>query len=235
MNRPWMPLYIADYLADTSHLRALESGGYLHLIMHYWQHGGVPNDDRKLAAIARMTDREWKRHKSTISEFFDQQWRHKRIEAELAKAADISSKRSASAKQKHSNSPAIDPANAEQLDTHARASSPSPSQRKEDTADAVSSSDGEETPPSPAPNRYAFESGVIRLTDEDFNKWKLAYTHLDLAAELLALTEWASTQPKWYFAVSGALAKRNREAKAAAQRAQSEQSGFKWNGIEGVL
>jgi len=39
-----MPLYVADYLADTAHLGALESGVYLHLIMHYWLKGGLPDD-----------------------------------------------------------------------------------------------------------------------------------------------------------------------------------------------
>jgi len=137
-NRPWMPLYVADYLADTSHLRAAESGCYLHLIMHYWQQGGLPDDDRKLAAIAKMTMREWNAAKPTIIEFFDENMRHKRIDAELAKAQEISSKRSASAKQKQSKSSANAPANAEQLDTHARASSQSQSQsQKEDAASAA--------------------------------------------------------------------------------------------------
>ena len=56
MSRPWMPLYIADYLADTAHLRAPESGAYLHLIMHYWRRGSLPDNDRQLATIAKMTD-----------------------------------------------------------------------------------------------------------------------------------------------------------------------------------
>jgi hypothetical protein len=75
---------------------------------------------------------------------------------------------------------------------------------KEDTANAVLS----------ANKPYAFESGVIRLSEVDLAKWKRAFGHLDLEAELLSLTEWAAAQPKWFFAVSGALAKRNRELKA---------------------
>jgi uncharacterized protein YdaU (DUF1376 family) len=128
MNRPWMPLYVADYLADTAHLSAAESGAYLHIIMHYWLNDGLPDDDRKLARIARMSDRQWAAAKPTISEFFDEGWKHKRIDAELARASDISNKRRASAQQKHSKSTASAPANAEQLDTHARAGLPSPSQ-----------------------------------------------------------------------------------------------------------
>ena len=56
MSRPWMPLCLADYLADTAHLRALESGAYLHLIMHCWRRGSLPDNDRQLATIAKMTD-----------------------------------------------------------------------------------------------------------------------------------------------------------------------------------
>jgi uncharacterized protein YdaU (DUF1376 family) len=82
-----MPWYIADYLADTAHLRAAQSGAYLHLIMHYWQHGGVPNDNTQLAAIARMSDPEWKKARPIIEPFFQMPgWKHKRVEEEIAKA-----------------------------------------------------------------------------------------------------------------------------------------------------
>lgn len=96
--------------------------------------------------------------------------------------------------------------------------------REEDTADAGTSS--------VAP--YAFESGVIKLKQKAFDQWKQAYSHLDLAAELLALTEWAAGQPKWFYAVSGALAKRNRDVAVRIEQ-QKTQPAFKWNGIEGVI
>lgn len=54
MSSPWMPLWIGDYLKDTSHLCAAEHGAYLLLIMHYWQTGSLPTEDRHLAMIARM-------------------------------------------------------------------------------------------------------------------------------------------------------------------------------------
>jgi hypothetical protein len=69
--------------------------------------------------------------------------------------------------------------------------------------------DGEDAPSSS--KVIFFESGVIRLTRKDYEKWRDAFTNLDLKAELLGLTEWAGGQESWYFAVSSALAKKNRE------------------------
>ncbi|WP_316176238.1 YdaU family protein [Bradyrhizobium sp. SZCCHNRI1073] len=123
-----MPLYIADYRADTAHLSASQHGAYLLLIMHYWSTGSLPNDDAALARIAAMTPVEWKRNRATVAAFFGDNWTHKRIDAELNRAKEISDKRSASAKQRHSKSYA----NAEQVDTHARVlpQSQSPSEAK---------------------------------------------------------------------------------------------------------
>jgi uncharacterized protein YdaU (DUF1376 family) len=90
MSRPWMPLYIADYLADTAHLNAAQSGAYLHLIMHYWTSGKLPDDDRALARIARMTATEWKRDRAIIQAFFRDGWKHKRIEAERQRVDEVS-------------------------------------------------------------------------------------------------------------------------------------------------
>lgn len=66
----------------------------------------------------------------------------------------------------------------------------------------------------PMPNRYVFESGIIKLNEKDFSQWAEAFKNLDLQAELLSLSQWANEQGKnWFHAVKGALAKRNREMK----------------------
>jgi len=84
VNRPWMPFYIADYLADTGHLSTMEHGAYLLLIFHYWQNNGIPSEDTRLARIARVSAKEWKAMKPTIGAFFDEDWKHVRIEREIA-------------------------------------------------------------------------------------------------------------------------------------------------------
>lgn len=69
----------------------------------------------------------------------------------------------------------------------------------------------EDSAPDGAASKYFFESGVIRLSEKDFRKWRESFSNLDLRGELIGLTQWAGQQKDWFFAVSGALAKRNRE------------------------
>lgn len=95
MRRNWMPLYIPDFLADTVHLTAAETGAYLCLIMDYWLHDGLPDDDHKLAAIARLPVKSWRAIRPTIQAFFLDGWRHKRIDIELGKMVVMSERRRA--------------------------------------------------------------------------------------------------------------------------------------------
>ena len=94
MKLPWMPFYIGDYLSKTSHLTTIQHGAYLLLILHYWANKGLPTTDKELMAIARMTPDEWSSNCYAIAKFFDAAWHHKRIDEELEKAKNLSSKRS---------------------------------------------------------------------------------------------------------------------------------------------
>jgi uncharacterized protein YdaU (DUF1376 family) len=89
----WMPLYIGDYLADTGHLTTTQHGAYLLLMMHYWRKHGLPDDDKQLAAIAKLPLRIWLDTKETLQAFFHDGWVHKRIEGELARRKEVSNKR----------------------------------------------------------------------------------------------------------------------------------------------
>ena len=99
-----MPLHITDYLADTGHLNAAEHGAYLMLIMHYWQNGSLPADERLLARLARMSKDEWAESRDVLAMLFGPNWTHKRIDTELAKADEIIEKRRNAALGRHSKS-----------------------------------------------------------------------------------------------------------------------------------
>lgn len=96
-NRPWMPLYVADYLADTRHLSTVEHGAYLLLIMHAWMNEGrLPADEARLARIAGLSAKEWTASRDVILQFFlwqDDGYRHMRVEAEIARAEGLIEKR----------------------------------------------------------------------------------------------------------------------------------------------
>lgn len=132
--RPWMPLYIGDFIADTMHLGATETGIYIRLIMHCWQHGAIPRDPRQLALISHCDTRLWRQYEATVLQFFDavdaSTMHHKRVTSELLRSQEISNKRKGAAQQKQSKSTP----NAEHLHTQSQSQSQS---QKKDAADAA--------------------------------------------------------------------------------------------------
>lgn len=102
MIRPWMPLYVDDYLSDTGHLTVTEHGAYMLLIMHYWKHGGLPADERLIARIARLSPDQWAESRDVLSMLFGPDWSHARIDEEISKADEIIGKRKAAAQGMHS-------------------------------------------------------------------------------------------------------------------------------------
>jgi uncharacterized protein YdaU (DUF1376 family) len=156
-----MPLWIADYRADTAHLGAAEHGAYLLLIMHYWQTGGLPDDDRQLARIACMAPVEWKRAKPVLVKFFDAGWKHGRIEKELAHAEQVSSKRSDAALQMHERRRANASANAQHVQTQSQP--PSQSQSDLGSFEGIGKAKCEERPP-PRNGQTAPRVGRVYVT-----------------------------------------------------------------------
>jgi hypothetical protein len=89
-----MKFYVQDYLDDTVHLNAEQHGAYMLLIMFYWHHGSLPDDDTQLALITRCSRQKWQGSmKKALQPFFHQGWRHKRIDLELAKLDTLHTKR----------------------------------------------------------------------------------------------------------------------------------------------
>lgn len=102
----WMPLYIADYLADTSRLTLEQHGAYLLLIMDYWRNGPPPDDQAILSRIVGATEKQWSAIAPVLQRLFRVEsglWRHKRIDEELARAKRISNIRSEIATNRHAN------------------------------------------------------------------------------------------------------------------------------------
>ena len=93
----WMPFYIGDYLGDTQRLTTEQHGAYLLLILDYWRNGPAPDDDAVLMQITKLDKVGWKRCRPALSRLFqiaDDEWRHKRIDKELAKAKANAERRS---------------------------------------------------------------------------------------------------------------------------------------------
>ena len=68
----FMPLFVADYLADTTDLTAEEHGAYLLLLMASWRNGGVlENDPQRLSRTAKVPPKRWPAVWDAIGRFFD--------------------------------------------------------------------------------------------------------------------------------------------------------------------
>lgn len=70
---PHMPLSTDAYLADTKHLRPIEHGVYLMLLMVAWRMPStprLPNDDRLLARYAGVNRSTWVSMRATIMAFW---------------------------------------------------------------------------------------------------------------------------------------------------------------------
>ena len=125
----WMPLYIGDYLAATTHLGALESGAYLHLLMHQWKNGSLPPDSESLRRIARVEKDAWGNAWEMLEAFFSfstgrpVQMKMERIRAEWQSKKDSAIEKAKTAARKRWDAPS----NAQAMPHSCPSSSSSPS------------------------------------------------------------------------------------------------------------
>ena len=214
MIRPWMPLYIADYLADTAHLNATESGAYLHLIMHYWLTGGLPRDETHLARIAKLTPEEWEKHGSVVASFFRKNWRHNRIEKELKIFRIKYQKRASAGKQRGKKAAMLG------SEARARARVPQPQSPSVGTGSSSTSVD-EAAREAPREGKNGTAS-VCRVTYSDTERKALAFEFdgLDVDQAIAELDRWCDRKLindpiDRKSAIYGGLRKRHGKAKLA--------------------
>ena len=106
-KRPWFPLYCPDYLGDTQHLSVEQHGAYLLLLMAMWnsQDGRLPNNERLLARITKVSGKRWTRSFApTILPMLivtDAWVSQKRLQKELEKCLLLSATKARAAHTKH--------------------------------------------------------------------------------------------------------------------------------------
>lgn len=101
----WMPWYIDKYLGDTTNLTTEQHGAYCLLLMSMWKKQGVlPNDNKQLAPIAKLSLGKWKSYRPVLIQFFRITddgigLTQKRVSKELTRAQTISEGRSKAGKE----------------------------------------------------------------------------------------------------------------------------------------
>jgi uncharacterized protein YdaU (DUF1376 family) len=213
-----MPLYVADYLADTSHLGAAESGAYLHLIMHYWLKGSLPTDHVQLAKISRMSLKQFKRVIPVLAPFFGPDWTHARIDQELEKAGEISKKRREAVAQRKDRSSTNDPTNVEQLNTQSQSQSQSHIQTQVNTRERRSQARGTRLPFDWMPSEHLEQTHEL----EKFRDYWIAQP-----GQKGVKTDWDATWRNWVRRAAERTPARpsgNRIANAAKEMLDAERS-----------
>lgn len=62
----WLPIYIGDMLSMTTRLTTEQIGGLTLLMMDFWKNGDIPNDNKIISAITRLSVAKVKQLKTAI-------------------------------------------------------------------------------------------------------------------------------------------------------------------------
>ena len=98
-ERPFMQLYVSDFVGDTLQLSTEQIGAYMLILMAMWNAGGrLPDDDAELARVARLSLKNGARISADLLTFFEREGGeigHRRLTRELHKAQVKSQARAA--------------------------------------------------------------------------------------------------------------------------------------------
>ena len=73
-ERPFMQLYVSDFVGDTLQLSTEQIGAYMLLLMAMWNAGGsLPEDDARLARVARLPLKRWRAISAELLAFFERE------------------------------------------------------------------------------------------------------------------------------------------------------------------
>jgi len=154
-NRPFLAMYTLDYIRDTEDLNLEENGAYLLLLFSYWnRQEPLPNDDKKLSKILRISEREWRKVKPSVMRFFRVEGDliiNDRMNYEIDRANEKSQKAAESARSRWpkpiNDSTSVPDAFALRSDMPTVSSSPSPSPLSIQTKEKARPTFNENDPP----------------------------------------------------------------------------------------
>lgn len=197
----FFPMYIGDYLADTTHLTTRQHGAYHLLMYYYWRtRKPLPTDVERLLNVCSLSVDEWEVDGPVILEFFERKkegYFHKRIEQELQKALrnreqkSLAGKHSAENRKKKNTSTDVQTSVATDVETNVPTKRQRTNQRNGNTS------------PSPSPNdlRSSKNEELSRPAEKrpknaSLDEWletlgkDPTYAHVDLPTELGKMRYW---------------------------------------------
>lgn len=255
-RRPYMRLWIDDVRGSCQDMSAAQFGAHMRMLMHAWERGCVPANERKLRRI--VGDIEWDEMDDVIKRWQGdgECYRNARLERERERITEQSNRRAqagksgAQAKRKQTSS--NDEANDEQTPSNDQANGQQshspivPQSQTPITPDAqtpIHSSDGRKAPSkrrgkSTDPLGWNESDGWVGLTDEDFAKWLELFPAVDAVIELKRLDQWLRDNPtkahkshwrRWVNKLFGIKQEKGGTRSAGGTPAASGPNGFRKN------
>lgn len=202
-ERPFMQLYVSDFIGDTLHLSTEQIGAYMLVLMAMWNAGGkLPSDEAKLARVSRMTVKKWRSVSEDLMAFFnlsDGFISHDRLTKELQKSESKSQSR-ASAGAEGGRAKAL-------KDKKARLANAMPEPwhlpdtiTREDISSLRSDICPEPEKPAPASPTVielpATKNEIVPITEADVAEWIEAFPAVDVRQKLRAIRQWLIANPQ---------------------------------------